>query len=389
MSWTRNGLRGSVAAAAAGTTVGFTVGTANITVGEIAFFAVTTSNLSTTTGVTNDHLSVTDTSVGGPNTWIKLGEYTYSPTAAANDGLTVSLWMTKVAFQLTSGSRSVTATLSGSVENRCAGLAAFSASSGNTPALAAAVQFVTGSSTSPSATLSGLVSAEYLFYAVLGTEGPDGDTFTNDADYTADNKTGTTDSAGALENSLRVADRIFTGTGDTFAPTITSRDFGLLYVVLEESSNDTMALTGTATASIVEADIVAGGKTIVLTVSGDAWLVSAGGLFDAQRQAIIDGLDSAQSEANGWDAEVKAKIPVTDVVRTSDTVVTITLSAEAAYNITAQETITATVPASALQFGITPVVASPTFTIDPGAGTSEYIPLPRSHRPQHQTLVAM
>jgi hypothetical protein len=86
-------------------------------------------------------------------------------------------------------------------------------------------------------------------------------------------------------------------------------------------------------------------------------------LFADARQAIINGMDSAQSEATGWDAEVKARIPVTDVVRTSDTIVTVTLSAEAAYNITAQETITVVIPAVALTGG-TALTASPTFTID-------------------------
>ena len=32
------------------------------------------------------------------------------------------------------------------------------------------------------------------------------------------------------------------------------------------------AVTGTITASITEADIVAGGKTIVLTLTGDTWI---------------------------------------------------------------------------------------------------------------------
>lgn len=90
--------------------------------------------------------------------------------------------------------------------------------------------------------------------------------------------------------------------------------------------------------------------------------------FDNQRQAIINGLDSAQSEAAGWDAVVKAGLAVTAVARTSDTVCTITLPAFASYNITAQETITATIPAAALT-GNAQIVASPTFTIATGTGS--------------------
>jgi len=124
----------------------------------------------------------------------------------------------------------------------------------------------------------------------------------------------------------------------------------------------TAAITGTATVGIVESDIVDGGKTIIITLTGDTW-VASGGTFDAQRQAIIDGLDSAQVESTGWNAEVRDKQGVDGVVRTSDEVVTITLDAQGAYDITAQETITVTVPASALVTSSTEVIGSPTFTV--------------------------
>lgn len=85
-------------------------------------------------------------------------------------------------------------------------------------------------------------------------------------------------------------------------------------------------------------------------------------VFDDIRQAIINGIDSAQAEGTGWDAVVKAGLPLTAVVRTSDTVVTVTLPAFASYDITADETITATVPAVAVA-GVAPIVATPTFSI--------------------------
>lgn len=125
-------------------------------------------------------------------------------------------------------------------------------------------------------------------------------------------------------------------------------------------------LSGTVTASITEADIVTGGKTIILTLTGDTWIAAGALSFDLVRQDIIDGLDSAQSELLGWDNVVKALQNVTGVVRTSDTVVTITLDAQATYDITATETITATVPASALT-GAVAIVATPTFTVAPVA----------------------
>lgn len=121
------------------------------------------------------------------------------------------------------------------------------------------------------------------------------------------------------------------------------------------------ALSGTITTT-AEADIVSGGRKIILTLTADTW-VAAGATFDAQRQNIIDGLDSASSESTGWNAEVRDKEVVTAVARTSDTIVTITLTAAAAYDITADETITATVPASALVTSSGDVTAAPAFTV--------------------------
>lgn len=104
--------------------------------------------------------------------------------------------------------------------------------------------------------------------------------------------------------------------------------------------------------------------------------------FDNARDEIRDGVDSAQAEGTGWDALKSTIMPVGNVVRTSDTVVTITAQAAGTYNITAQETCTATVPAVALTGGEA-VVATPTFTIDTGAGAA-FMP-----RPPKRTLQAV
>jgi hypothetical protein len=77
-------------------------------------------------------------------------------------------------------------------------------------------------------------------------------------------------------------------------------------------------------------------------------------------------LDSAQAEGTGWDATVKPALAAGDFVRTSATVTTITLPAVASYNVTAQETITDTVPGGILTAG-TNIVATPTFTVDTGS----------------------
>ena len=127
--------------------------------------------------------------------------------------------------------------------------------------------------------------------------------------------------------------------------------------------------TGIATrdAAVTDSESIASASW---TIAGDTWASFAtvvraptATAFESARQGIIDGIDSGQNEGTGWDAVVKAGQTVGGVVRTSDTVVTITLDAFASYNITAQETITATVPAAALT-GAGAIVAAPTFTVD-------------------------
>lgn len=119
--------------------------------------------------------------------------------------------------------------------------------------------------------------------------------------------------------------------------------------------------SGLTTTITEEASIVIGGSTITLTLTGDTF-VAAGATFDTERQGLIDNLVSAQSEVNGWNAE-KVNLPITDVVRTSDTVVTITLSALVNYDITANEEITSTIQASALVTSTSDVISTPAFII--------------------------
>jgi len=119
----------------------------------------------------------------------------------------------------------------------------------------------------------------------------------------------------------------------------------------------------------IESDIVAGGRTIILTLANTTW-VAVGATFDAERQAIINGLSAASSPADGWNTRVRDTLAVTTVVRTSDTVVTVTLPAVAAYDIAASEVLTATIPASAVA-SAGAVVATPTITIHPVPVTTQ------------------
>lgn len=109
-----------------------------------------------------------------------------------------------------------------------------------------------------------------------------------------------------------------------------------------------VAATGTLVTDdeTFEKDIIDGGKTIILTLTNDTW-VAAGNTFDAVRSDIVNAITSNASESGGWNV-TRATVPVTDVVRTSDTVVTITLSALPTYSITDLEVLTYKAPAIAI-----------------------------------------
>ena len=75
-----------------------------------------------------------------------------------------------------------------------------------------------------------------------------------------------------------------------FSSEASSNDRPELLVTYTLAAGATATLTGTVTTSITEADIQAGGDTIIIQLTGDTFL-AAGTAFDDQRQAIIDGLN--------------------------------------------------------------------------------------------------
>ncbi len=134
-------------------------------------------------------------------------------------------------------------------------------------------------------------------------------------------------------------------------------------VMLIPSSPPNASVAATGTLLVEEIDqgfIIDGGKTIILTLTADTW-VASGATFNAQRQDIIDNIVSDQSETNGWNEE-RPNLNVTDVVRTSPTVVTITLSALASLAISAVATLTIKAPGTALTGAVT-LTAPQTATI--------------------------
>eukprot|EP00163_Fabomonas_tropica_P015400 TRINITY_DN281_c0_g1_i10.p1 TRINITY_DN281_c0_g1~~TRINITY_DN281_c0_g1_i10.p1 ORF type:complete len:3420 (-),score=518.30 TRINITY_DN281_c0_g1_i10:122-10381(-) len=107
-------------------------------------------------------------------------------------------------------------------------------------------------------------------------------------------------------------------------------------------------VSGTAVQQLNESDVVtaASSKTIVIRVERDTW-PAAGAPFDGVRNAIIGAMTGDAGTSTGW-TTTAAGLVVGDVVRTDDRTVTVTLSGAAGYMITANETVTIAIPASAL-----------------------------------------
>jgi len=143
------------------------------------------------------------------------------------------------------------------------------------------------------------------------------------------------------------------------------------------TANEAAALTGTVidpTTPATEADILAGGKTIILTLTNNTWqpdVVSS----STKRLQLINDLTAAGAEAAQWDnvltAIKDAADPASVIKRTSNTMVTITLPAVTNYNISADQTITASIDPSLLTTAPAgPLVVAPSFTIKPIAPTA-------------------
>lgn len=121
-----------------------------------------------------------------------------------------------------------------------------------------------------------------------------------------------------------------------------------------DTYTNTPSITGPAQAQSFS---ITGATTVTLTPAAGL------PLFDDYRQLLINSITSDASETNGWDNE-KSNLSVTDVVRTSDTVVTITLSALGDYSITADETLTVLVPQEMIDnYTDGDVTGAPTFDI--------------------------
>lgn len=120
-----------------------------------------------------------------------------------------------------------------------------------------------------------------------------------------------------------------------------------------------IALSGTGIDSgLLEAEVVTGGETLILILSGDTWQETIGD-DNALTTALLAAITGDDGGGNGWDDEVA--LVHGNVVRTSSTIVTITLPSAGSYSVAADETVTVAVPAGSVTKGIAP--ASKTFDV--------------------------
>ena len=129
-----------------------------------------------------------------------------------------------------------------------------------------------------------------------------------------------------------------------------------------------ITLSGTAVAGgVLESEIVTGGETVIITIAGDTWVPTIGS-NNAITTAFLAAITGDLADAAGWNAQVS--LVHGDLVRTSATVLTLTLPATAGYSITTgNETVTVAPPASSSVDGTSKGQApqSATFVITEGS----------------------
>jgi len=114
-----------------------------------------------------------------------------------------------------------------------------------------------------------------------------------------------------------------------------------------------------------ERDVELGGKQLICTITNDTFKAAGTGPIGsiADSQALIDGITSNGSETFGWNNVVRDAALTSAITRNSDTQFTFDLAAFGTFDITANETVTETIPTDALVIGAAPIVATPTFQI--------------------------
>jgi hypothetical protein len=258
--------RGSAVSNASGTTLAVSP-TANLTVGKVVFVVSVSDNNQTTDGASTFH-SISDTQ---NHTWTKITEYTETD-GAANDGVTVSVFATKVTTQITTAN-SITLTLGAAKTDKIIGVFEATFDTGMTFANA---QTGVGQN-SLTAAVSALTSREYLLIGHGGSEGTDA-AKTPSTNYTelfdARSANTTADTDVAIHTQYRIAtltaDSI---TSAAWTNTNVMQTLSAVYQVLQVPTVTTQAASSiTGTGATLNGNVTNGAS---ITVRGFAWGTSS------------------------------------------------------------------------------------------------------------------
>lgn len=234
MSWGSVQSIGNTQDKSSGPSIQMTTVGGNVPVGDVIVVVVAKDNSGTSD--TDSGVEFTQVTDGAGNVYTKARERVNGSPGAGN-GAVAAIFFTKVTTQLNSGA-TITASFSVNITASAISAWRFTIGAGNVVSVEGGA---TGSpeegTTTPSVTLSGLASGEYLWVAATAVEGPIGQGFTQDSDYTSMNRQGTTGGGVTTNMTINPAFRIFSGTSDTYAPTLgTSSDLAQILVALKEAA---------------------------------------------------------------------------------------------------------------------------------------------------------
>jgi hypothetical protein len=227
------------------------VSSATVEAGNLAVIAVALDNFGTTDG---DHSEITGVVDSAGNTWTKGGEYTYGQ-GLAGEGATAGVWFCRLASQLTSGG-TITITFSGTATAMAASGWEYTVGAAIAVAGTPVGNGTTTANSYGSAVISGLASAQRLYFRALARESnfADSTQITPSTGFNAITAIRSHNSAASM--NLRGEWRINTSTGETSNPSIANnaQDSAAVFVALEEVSGGytiaadagSYAVTGTA-----------------------------------------------------------------------------------------------------------------------------------------------
>jgi hypothetical protein len=233
------GTLGTGANSTSATTSTFNTATNTLAAGDFGILIISSDNLATADGQTNNHTAVS----GGTGTWTKLGEYTNSPTAAASDGCTVSVWLFEATGTLATGT-TITQTYSAAIGDDCSAFWKFTKAAGTTISQATALitSEVTAANDFGSSSFSGLSLVSHLYLRGLGKESNSTTALTPTTLFTEITGTRSRNNASAV--IVRGEFKISVSVGETSNPTLAvSGDSAGLFLVLVEVSTQTLTPT--------------------------------------------------------------------------------------------------------------------------------------------------